>query len=333
VGLVSGPRAWPRRFLPVGLLVLLALLPLGFEQYKLYVASLTLVYLVMAIGLNLTLGYAGQISLAHGAFMAFGSYGVAILGQRGWPFEVGLALGASVAFASGVLVGFPALKVKHHFLAMLTLGFNIMVFLLLRNWESLTGGSFGISGIARPSWGPLRFSSDRAYYVYMLGWATLVVASAYWILTSRWGRAFRAIRENEMRAEALGVSLRNYKLMAFAIGAAYAGVGGALFAPLLGYIDPGAYTLDRSIQFLMMVVMGGLGRFEGPFIGAILVTVLPEVLRASEGLYLVFYALAVILMMLFMPKGLVGIWDWAVARRDPGARPPVAAPPDSLRAG
>jgi branched-chain amino acid transport system permease protein len=333
VGLVSGPRAWPRRFLPVGLLVLLALLPLGFEQYKLYVASLTLVYLVMAIGLNLTLGYAGQISLAHGAFMAFGSYGVAILGQRGWPFEVGLVLGAIVAFACGILVGFPALKVKHHFLAMVTLGFNIMVFLALRNWESLTGGSFGISAIARPTWGSLGFTSDRAYYVYMVGWASLVVGSAYWILTSRWGRAFRAIRENEMRAEALGVSLRNYKLMAFAIGAAYAGVGGALFAPLLGYIDPGAYTLDRSIQFLMMVVMGGLGRFAGPFIGAILVTVLPEVLRASEGLYLVIYALAVILLMLFMPKGLVGIWDWAVARRDPTGRPRVAAPPDHLRAG
>ncbi|PYN95618.1 MAG: branched-chain amino acid ABC transporter permease, partial [Candidatus Rokuibacteriota bacterium] len=158
-------------------------------------------------------------------------------------------------------------------------------------------------------WGSIRFTSDRAYYVYMLGWATVVAASAYWILTSRWGRAFRAIRENEMRAEVVGVSLRTYKLMAFAIGAAYAGIGGALFAPLLTYIDPGAYTLDRSIQFLMMVVMGGLGRFEGPFIGAVLVTVLPEILRGSEGLYLIIYSLAVVLMMLFMPKGLVGLWD------------------------
>ena len=141
-----------------------------------------------------------------------------------------------------------------------------------------------------------------------------------------------------MRAETLGVSLRNYKLMAFAIGAAYAGIGGALFAPLLGYIDPGAFTLDRSIQFLMMVVMGGLGRFEGPFIGAILVTVLPEVLRASEGLYLVIYALAVILMMLFMPKGLVGVWDWASRcweRAEPGARrwPRPRTPPRAAEGG
>src|SRR5438093_13754280 len=103
-----------------------------------------------------------------------------------------------------------------------------------------------------------------------------------------------------MRAEVVGVSLRNYKLMAFAIGAAYAGIGGALFAPLVGYIDPGAYTLDRSIQFLMMVVLGGLGRFEGPFIGALVVTVLPEVLRGSAGPYLLIYPLSLILLTLFI---------------------------------
>jgi len=299
------------------------------DQYKLYIMSLTLVYLILTIGLNLTLGYAGQISLCHAAFMAFGSYAVAVLGQHGVPFELGLLTGAGLAFGWGLVLGFPALKVKHHYLAMVTVGFNIIVFLVLRNWEALTGGSFGISNIARPTWGPISFKSDRAYCLYILGWTAVAVASSYWILTSRWGRAFRAIRENEMRAEVVGVSLRNYKLMAFAIGAAYAGIGGALFAPLLAYIDPGAYTLDRSIQFLMMVVMGGLGRFEGPFIGAAVVTILPELLRGSEGLYLIIYSLAVMLMMLFMPKGLVGLWDGASAllgrgRPVPGALP---APP------
>ena len=289
-----------------------ALAPLVLEQYKLYILSLTLVYLILAIGLNLTLGYAGQISLCHAAFMSFGSYAVAVLAQYRVPFEIGLIVGVTLAFGWGLVLGFPALKVKHHYLAMVTLAFNIIAFLVIRNWESLTGGSYGISNIARPAWGRLSFQSDRAYYFYILGWTAVVVASAYWILTSRWGRAFRAIRENEMRAAVVGVSLRNYKLMAFAIGAAYAGVGGALFAPLVAYIDPGAFTLDRSIQFLMMVVMGGLGRFEGPFIGAAVVTILPEALRGSEGLYLIIYSLAVILMMLFMPKGLVGIWDGAV---------------------
>jgi len=299
-----------RRNAALVVLAVLLAVPLGLEQYKLYVATLTLVYLILAIGLNLTLGYAGQISLAHAAFMAVGAYSVSILGQHGVAFEVGLGVGAALAFGLGLVVGFPALKVKHHFLAMVTLGFNIIVFLVLRNWESLTGGSFGISGIARPAWGPIEFSSDLGLYVYVLIWAVVVIVSAYWILNSRWGRAFRAIRENEMRAEVLGVNLRTYKLMAFAIGAGYAGIGGALFAPLVGYIDPNAFIIDRSIQFLLMVVIGGLGRFEGPFIGAAVVTILPEVLRGSEGLYLVLYSGAVILMMLFMPKGLVGIWDW-----------------------
>jgi branched-chain amino acid transport system permease protein len=312
------------RWLALGGAATLCLLaPLVLEQYKLYILSLTLVYLILAIGLNLTLGYAGQISLCHAAFMAFGSYGVAILGQRGMPFELGLLVGLALAFGSGLVLGFPALKVKHHYLAMVTLGFNIIVFLVIRNWEALTGGSFGISSIARPAWGSLSFRSDRAYYFYILGWTAIVVASAYWILTSLWGRAFRAIRENEMRAEVVGVSLRNYKLMAFAIGAAYAGIGGALFAPLVAYIDPGVYTLDRSIQFLMMVVMGGLGRFEGPFIGAAVVTILPEVLRSSEGLYLIIYSLAVVLMMLFMPKGLVGVSDGVLAWFRRGKRMPA----------
>jgi len=316
----------------LGLLIGIAvviLLPFGLEQYKLYLASLTLVYLMLVIGLNLTLGYAGQISLATAAMMSFGAYAVALLVPLGVPFEAALLAGALIAFLCGLVLGFPALKVKHHYLAMVTLGFNVMVYLVIRNWESLTGGSFGISAIQRPAWGPLRFTSDRAYYFYILGWTALVVASAYWILHSRWGRAFRAIRENEMRAEVVGVNLRNYKLMCFAIGSFYAGIGGGLFAPLLTYIDPSAFTLDRSFQFLIMVVMGGLGRFEGPFIGTVVVNLLPEALRGSEGLYLIIYSFSVILMMVFMPKGLVTIWDWVVqwvSGRGFGAAKPPAAP-------
>lgn len=288
------------------------LLPFGLEQYKLYLASLTLVYMMMTIGLNLTLGYAGQISLATAAMMSFGAYAVALLVPLGVPFEAALLVGGLIAFLWGLVLGFPALKVKHHYLAMVTLGFNLVVYLVLRNWQSLTGGSFGISAIQRPAWGPLHFTSDRAYYFYILGWTMLVVASAHWILHSPWGRAFRAIRENEMRAQVVGVNLRNYKLMCFAIGSLYAGIGGGLFAPLLTFIDPSAFTLDRSFQFLIMAVLGGLGRFEGPFIGAAVVTLLPEALRASEGLYLIIYSFAVLLVMLFMPKGLVTFWDWLV---------------------
>ncbi|HTT78657.1 MAG TPA: branched-chain amino acid ABC transporter permease, partial [Stellaceae bacterium] len=268
------------RYLPLAALVAGLVIPFAFEQYKLYVATLVLVYIVMAIGLNLTLGYAGQISLAHAAFMSVGAYAVAILVPLGVPFEAAMLIGAVLAFLLGIAVGFPALRVKHHFLAMVTLGFNVIAFLVLRDWASLTGGTLGISGIARPRWGMLSFRSDHAFYAYVLGWTVLVMLSAWWLLRSRWGRAFRAIRENEMRAEVVGVNLRTYKLLAFAIGAFYAAIGGALFAPLVGYIDPTAFTLDRSIQFLMMVVIGGLGQFAGPIVGALVVTALPEVLRA-----------------------------------------------------
>ena len=308
MGMTAG-RSSIRRLLPLLVLCALLLLPLGLEQYKLFVGCLVLVYVIAAIGLNLTLGYAGQISLAHAAFLAFGAYSVAILQPRGVPFELCALIGTAISFCFGLLIGFPALRVKHHYLAMVTIGFTVIVFLALRNFEPLTGGSFGISGIARPDWGFVSFESDRAYYAYTLLWAVPVLASAYWIKNSRWGRAFKSIRENEMRAETLGVSLRNYKLMAFAIGAGYAGIAGALFAPLLGYIDPPAFNIDRSILFLLIVVIGGLGRYEGPIIGSIVVVVLPELLRGSQSLYLIIFSVCIMLMMLFMPKGLIGLWD------------------------
>ena len=139
----------------------------------------------------------------------------------------------------------------------------------------------------------------------------ILLLLAFWGLNSQWGRAFKAIRENEARAEMLGVSLRNYKLMAFAIGSAFAGIGGALIAPLFGYIDPTMFALGFSFQFLLMVVVGGVGRFEGPLLGAMIVAILPEALRVTDKFFPVIFALAAILIMVFMPKGSVSAVDWA----------------------
>lgn len=290
-------------------LVLLACLPLAFPDYPLYVASLTLIYALAAIGLNLTLGYAGQTSLAHGAFMGIGAYTLTLLAARGFPFLLGLATGGMLAFACGLLLGYPALKVKHHYLAMVTMGFNIIIFLVMRNEEWLTGGSSGLSGIPRPRVGSVSFADDRAYYVLILIVTVVAGAVAAWMIRSPWGRGLRAIRENEIRAEVLGVNLRTYKLAAFAVGACYAGVAGGLFAALLRYIDPQAFGLDRSIQILLMVVVGGLGRFGGPFVGAVVVTVLPEVLRMTQGFYLILFSLLVILLIVFRPQGLIALAD------------------------
>jgi len=277
--------------------------------YMLYLASLTCIYIISATGLNLILGYAGQISLAQAAFMGIGAYSVGIFAVK-CSFWLALALGAIIAFVLGLGLGYPSLKVKHHYLAMVTLGFNIIVYLVLMNEQEVTGGPYGIFNIARPKVGPLDFTSDAGYHVLIAVTTVLTLFVAYWILNSQWGRAFKGIRENEIRAEMLGVNLRNYKLMAFAIGSAFAGIAGGLLAPLLGYIDPTIFNLGFSFYFLLMVIVGGSGRFEGPFIGAIIVTILPEVMRVAERLYFVLFSLSAILILIFMPKGLTTVWDW-----------------------
>lgn len=287
----------------------LCILPWFLEDYTLYVVSLTLVHTILAIGLNITLGYAGQVSLCHASFFGIGAYTTALLLAQGWSFWLVLPLSGLVASFFGTIVGFPALRWKDHYLALITLGFNTIIFLVMLQEGELTGGPTGITGISRPSIGPLTFTPDLNYYYVLLFFSILAFASSYWIATSKWGRAFTSIRLNEVAAQAHGVSLRNYKLLAFAIGAFYAGVGGGLFAPLLRYISPDAFTFFISLEFLVMVVIGGMGRIEGPIIGAIIVTMGPEVLRMAESVYLIIYSLLLILVMLFMREGLVVVVD------------------------
>ncbi|RMF88126.1 MAG: branched-chain amino acid ABC transporter permease [Nitrospinota bacterium] len=295
-----------------GLLVPLAVIPPFLSDYPLYLLSWALVFLIASIGLNLTLGYAGQVSLAHAAFFGIGAYTTAILTNQGWSFWLALPLGGLLACAFGFVLGFPALRVQDHYLAMVTLGFNIVVFVLLRNWSGLTGGVNGINP-PRPTLGPLDLSGDLAFYYVILVVAFAAILLADWVVRSKWGRAFRAMRENELAAAVHGVNLRNYKVLAFALGALYAGIGGGLFGALLGYIDPEAFHLTRTLEFLIVVVVGGLGRFAGPFLGTLVVTLLPEVLRPFGNLYLVVYAGLVLVMMLFLRKGLVVLLDGLVS--------------------
>jgi branched-chain amino acid transport system permease protein len=308
---VNHRMRWPN--LMIGWLFLLAVFILPaftFEsKYMLYLSSITCIYIIASFGLNIILGYAGQISLAQAAFLGIGAYVGALLGPK-FSFWVALPLGGIIAFALGLGLGFPSLKVKHHYLAMVTLGFNVIVYLILTNEQKLTGGPYGVFNIARPKIGPLDFTSDKGYHVIIALTTFLLLLLAYWTLNSQWGRAFKGIRENELRAEMLGVSLRNYKLMAFAIGSGFGGIAGGLTAPLFGYIDPTMFTLGFSFQFLLMVVVGGIGRFEGPLIGAILVTILPEVLRVTERFYSIIFSFSAVLIMVSMPKGSVALWDW-----------------------
>ena len=304
-------------------LVTLLVLPHALKPYGVYLISAWAVFSIAALGLNLTLGYAGQISLAQAAFVGIGAYTAAILTSAGWPFILAFCLGGLICFGIGWLLGYPALKVQHHYLAFVTLAFTTLAYLVFRNEEWLTNGISGIVNVPRPNVFGFGTTSALSFYYLCLGVLGLLTAALWWLIRSPWGRAFVALRENPVRAASLGVDTRRYTLMAFAIGSAYGGFAGCLYAPLVQYVDPTPFTLTLSLNLLLMVVMGGAGYFFGPFIGAIVALLLPEWLRFAEGLYLILYALMIMVLMIFSPGGLLGLLDRFMARR--GGLPAGAA--------
>jgi branched-chain amino acid transport system permease protein len=294
---------------PFLLLLLIPLIatPFFLKPYGIYLLSLWVVMTIAAIGLNLTLGYAGQISLAQAAFVGIGAYAGALLTTQGWPLWSAFLLATALCFVVGWLLGYPALRVQHHYLAFVTLSFSTLVFLILRNEEWLTKGVYGISGIPRPTVLGWSTKAPVDFYFFCLGILALVSAATWWLVRSPWGRAFTALRENAIRADSLGVDTRRYTLMAFAIGSALGGIAGVLYAPLVQFIEPTAFALNLSLNLLLMVIVGGSGYFLGPFLGAAVSVLLPEWLRFSEGLYLILYAIFVMVLMAFCPSGLLGL--------------------------
>jgi branched-chain amino acid transport system permease protein len=307
--------------------ILAIVAPFFLRRYGIYLISMWAVLTIAAIGLNLTLGYAGQVSLAQGAFVGIGAYTVALLTQAGWPYPVAFVCAGALCFAIGWLLGYPALRVQHHYLAFVTLAFTTLVFLLLRNEEWLTNGIYGITGTARPVLFGWSTGSALDFYFFCLGMLALLAAATWWMLRSPWGRAFLALRENPLRALSLGLDTRRYTLMAFALGSSLGGMAGALYAPLVQFIEPNSFSLGMSFNLLLMVIVGGSGYFFGPFIGALVAVLLPEWTRFTEGYYLLLYAALVMALMAFCPSGLLGLVERvskAMTRRAP--------PPSDLRA-
>jgi branched-chain amino acid transport system permease protein len=298
-------------------LTALAAVAVVMKRSDVYLMTLCCVYLMATFGLNLTVGYAGQMSLGQAAFFGIGAYCAAILLKFGWPFFTVLPVAALLCFAVGLALGFPALRVQHHYLAFATLGFNILVFLVMRNEEKITGGTFGISGIPRPS--IVGFSTDHhlAYFYFTLASLVILAALLWWLLRSPWGRAFAALRDNPIRAESLGVNITAYTLLAFAIGAACAGIGGVYYASLVEFIEPGPFHFSTSLMMLLAVIVGGSGRFFGPVIGTVVIILFPEILRSSnmEALkfmqkwYLVIFGVAVVALMVWLPGGILSLFD------------------------
>lgn len=299
-------RAVSYALLGIGALVLV-LAPLGLQRYGIYILSLWMVTAVAAQGVNLIVGYAGQETLAQAAFLGIGAYTTALLLKAGVPYGFAFLASGALALAIGFLIGFPALRVQKHYLAFVTLAFTVVVWLFIRNEEWLTGGVMGIQDVRRPNLFGTQLKSAIHYYWFVLTITALLTFAMWWLVRSPWGRAFTALRENPIRAESLGIGVRRYTLLAFAIGSAYGGFAGALYAPLVEFIDPAPFSLGPSLLYLLMVVIGGAGSFIGPFIGAGVAVLLPEWLRFAESYYLLIYALLVIVMMAFCPSGIVGL--------------------------
>ncbi|WP_342130393.1 branched-chain amino acid ABC transporter permease [Hydrogenophaga sp. OTU3427] len=293
----------------------LVVVPQFLKNYGVYLLTYWLIYIIATMGLNLTVGYAGQKSLGHAAFFGIGAYTVAIMMKAGLSFWLGLPTAMLICFVVGIILGFPALRVQTIYLAFATLGFNTAIWLVMRNEEWLTGGTFGINNIARPSLFGFSLEGNVPYYYLVLGVTALLAVLLWGLLRSPWGKAFTALRDNPIRAESLGVDTRSYTLLSFAIGAVYAGIAGALFASLVQFIEPAPFTVGASIMMYLMVVVGGPGYFLGPVLGAAVGVILPEWLRFAQAWYLFVFGAAVVLLMIWLPDGLLSIPDRIKARR------------------
>jgi branched-chain amino acid transport system permease protein len=347
----------PIRAIRAGLVVLviagLIAAPFALKPYGIYILTLWAVTTIAAIGLNLTLGYAGQMSLAQGAFVGIGAYAAALLTTNGWPLGAAYVVAGLSCFGIGWLLGYPALRVQHHYLAFVTLAFATLAYLVFRNEEWITGGIYGIGGIPRPSLFGFSLRAPRDFYYFCLANLGIVSFAAWWLIRSPWGRAFVALRENPVRALSLGVDTRRYTLMAFALGAALGGISGVLYAPLVQYVDPTPFSLLLSFNLLLMVVVGGSGYFLGPFVGTMIAVLLPEWLQAADNMYFLFgpiadaartvlppgapkyiaqhylvaYALFVMVLLALSPGGIIGF----IASRFSDRRETEPPPPPGVR--
>lgn len=316
-----------------GAVAFLVVFPIGRTNATLVDLGLFVVFAIVCVGLNLTHGFAGKISLAQGGFLGIGAY-VSVLLDTGrevavagfeatlpdLPFLLAIAAAGLTCMAFSVLVGFPALRVQGPWLAFVTLAFNLLVFLVLNNEVGLTEGSRGLRALRSDLevFGVDLFET-RNYYYFCLVLLLAAIVLVWWIVRSPWGRALKALRDNPGRAASLGVDIRTYTLLAFSVGAGLAGVAGALYARLIEYIEPRSFSIGQSFDFFLATVIGGLGTMVGPFIGVSFLTVLTDRLRFTGDYYRVWFGLFVVVMLVVAPKGVAGSFNqlrsWLRSRR------------------
>jgi branched-chain amino acid transport system permease protein len=286
--------------------------PLFFKGgYLMNVLVFVGIHTMLAIGLNLLLGYAGQISLGHAGFFGMGAYLSGILTTTyAWNPWVAMPLAALVVGTIAFLIGFPILKLKGHYLAMATLGLGIIIYIVFNETVDLTGGPSGLSGIPNLSIASLTFDSDVENYYLIWAFTLGTILLTLNLANSRVGRALRAVHDSEVAARVLGVNARLLKVQIFALSAVISSVAGSLYAHTMTFVSPASFGFNFSVELLTMVVIGGLGSIYGSFLGAALLTLLPEFLRAAHDYDIIIYGGLLMLMVMFMPGGLVrGIPD------------------------
>jgi branched-chain amino acid transport system permease protein len=292
-----------------------ALLPLFTQDYGNRLLNAGIIAAIAVIGLNFVFGYAGSISLGHAAFVGLAAYCVALLTTRlGWnPWLAGLV---AVAFSSlcGYVVGWILLRLKGHYLALATLGLNVSFTIVAANWQQLTGGTNGISGVPPLSLGGIVLGDERSFYWFSLILLFLLSVFAFRVRNSHAGRAFMAVRDDELATEMTGLPTIRIKVLAFTLGTGYAAIAGCLFAYHQHFVSPDDFSFSHSIIFLAMLVVGGEGRIAGAILGAIGVTLLPELLRGVGDAYLAVFGVLVLVVLVVLPRGLISLFEWSTYR-------------------
>jgi branched-chain amino acid transport system permease protein len=296
-----------RIWLPV--VAAVAALPLFVRsEYVLNTAVMAGIYVILASSLNITNGYAGLFSFGHAAFYGIGAYTAAILATRlGWPFVLTLPAAALVAAAVGAALAVPTLRLSGIFLALVTIGFQEIAYLVTLNWMSLTRGPMGIPGVPPPALLGWELASNREELYLILGFDLVTLFVLARIVTSRLGRRFVAIREDELAAEASGVATFRAKVMAFVIATFFAGLAGALYAHHARFVSADSFRLDETFVILTMLIVGGMGSLLGPVFGAVLLVILPEASRFLAEYRGVVYGVILIAVILLRPEGIAGV--------------------------
>jgi branched-chain amino acid transport system permease protein len=298
-----------KRMLPWVALAVAAIVPLLLpNEYYLQILTQAYLFAISACGLNVILGLAGQLSLAHSGFFGIGAYAVALLATKaGVSFWIGLPAGVALCAVSGYAIGSICLRSKGHYFAIFTMAVGIIIHLVIQKWESLTHGHIGVIGIPGPGpIGPIRFDSTISRSYLALFFLVMTVVATSRLLRSPVGRTWMAVRESEPLAAAVGVNVMAAKRLAFTISAALAGLAGGLFAGFIGFLGPESANVEMTFNTLLYVMVGGIGSLSGPVAGTFIVYGLSQVLAVLQQYQMVIFGLALVLLILFMPAGLAG---------------------------